>query len=197
MSTCEKCSHRFTGQKCPRCGGSPVLTRSQANDAVRNYIWAMFSGLLGTLLVTYRYSLVDPDPPLVLCLVVFFIPVVVHIVLVLRKSLSARFELLRTTSKWSGAAMLALALFLFLNGALDRFPATEIRSIVTRKSASHGRGGPTYYLTVSPSWRPQRSGERLRVNKATFDGVLTGDPVAIELHSGACGLPWVSRVTRQ
>lgn len=197
MSRCEKCSHRFTGDKCPRCGGSPVLTRSQANDAVRTYIWAMFAGLLGALLVTYRYPLVDLDPPLILCLVVFFTPVVIHIVLVWRKVLSARFALLRSAYKWSGAAALVLALFLFLNGALDRSPTTEVRSVVTRKSASHGRGGPTYYLTVSPSWRPSRSNERLRVTGTTFGSVQTGDPVTIDLHAGACGLPWFSRVSRQ
>jgi len=197
MPYCAKCSHSFVGKQCPLCGGPPVLTPKQVNEALKNYAWLILGGLGGALLVTYRFPLLDMNPALMICLLVFLAPILTHLILALRKQASSRLEILRRTYKWAGVALVGITVMLFLNGALDRFPSTEVRSFVTRKSASHGRGGPSYNLTVSPSWRPGREDERLRVSGATFSSVHTGEAVLIEVHRGTFGLPWFSRVTPQ
>jgi hypothetical protein len=195
MSYCAKCFHSFNGKRCPLCGGHPVSTWGQMNDATKRYVYLNIAGLAAALLLTYRYPLLDTDTVLLTCLVVFFLPLLLQIVLAVRKQVATHFESLRAAYKWAGIASAAIAMLLLLNGALDRHSCSQVRSSIIRKTASHGRGGTSYYLTFSPSWRHGHNHEKLRVNRATFDSVRDGEPVAIDIHSGALGLPWFGKVT--
>jgi len=195
MSYAAKCSHSFAGKQCPLCGA--VLTPAEVNEALKKYSWLILAGLLGTLLATFRFPLLDLGPVMLICLLIFFVPILAHIMLALAKRTSSKMEVLRRTYKWAGALLLAIAAVLFLNGALDTANPTKVLSFVVRKAVSHGRGGPSYHLTVSPSWRPGREDEQLRVSRATFVSASRGESVAIEIHPGKFGLPWFGRVTPQ
>jgi len=93
------------------------------------------------------------------------------------------------------AVVLAIcAAFLFLNGALDKYPSVQAQTRVARKSVTRGRGGPSYSLIVTPSWRNGRADERLEVSGATFSMVRTGEPVLVIVHRGMFRLPWFSSV---
>ena len=195
MPVCATCASSYEGSHYPACGGPPNLSLKQINKALNKYVLVLLGGLVGSLVVTHVYPLLDVDPTLLICLLVFFAPIVVHLVFAGRKRLAENLERLKSAYKWTGVVLLVIVMLLFANGALDRAPSEEVLATVIRKSVTRGvRGGPSYHLIVSPSWRPGREEEKLQVNGATFSGVRTGTAVAIELHRGAIGLPWFSKV---
>ena len=175
-------------------GGAPALTSKQVNQALKNYSWAILGGLGVSFFTTLRYPLLDTNPILFICLLVFFAPLLAHMVLAIRKRLASNLDLLRTVYKWAGVFLVAIAALLILNGVLDNSPSEEVHATVVKKSVSRGRHGTTYSFTVSPSWRPGRSDESLKVSRATFASVQTGQSVAVVTHHGALGLPWYGRV---
>ena len=195
MAHCLNCNRSFAGKHCPNCGGPPALTPAQINDALKVHTWLDLGGLFGILIVTWRYPLLDQDPLLVAALLLFFAPLLTYIFLAVRKRAAANLELLKRVFAWSVGILLGLVFFLLINGALDGHPAAVESSVVVRKSASHGRGGTHYTVTVSPSWRPGRSNEKLPVSGEAYSAVHMGKSVVIEVHAGALGLPWFSSVS--
>jgi hypothetical protein len=192
---CNHCSRSFTGKRCPLCGGPPAHTPAQVDAVVKLDFWLMLGGLAACILISYRYTPLDLNPIMAVCLPLMLIPMTVHIVLAVRKRAAEHLPLLKNLYHYCGAFLVLFAVFLFVNGALDRTTTPEIRSVVLRKSVSHStKGGVTYYLTVN-SWRPGKSTEHLRVNGRTFSSVHEGESVAIQVHSGAFGVPWFGRVT--
>lgn len=197
MSYCHHCSHSFSGRHCPLCGVPPAHTPAQVDEALKSDFWLVFGGLAAGILTSYRYTPLDLNPIMAVCLLFMLTPMTVHIVLAVRKRAAEHLQLLKTLYRYCGAFLLLFAAFLFLNGALDRTTTPEMRSVVLRKSISHStKGGVTYYLTVN-SWRPDKNTESLRVNVATFSCVHEGEAVGIEAHSGAFGVPWFGRITPQ
>jgi len=175
-------------------GGAPALTRKQVNQALKNYSWPILGGLGVSFFTTLRYPLLDANPILFLCLLVFFVPLLTYLVVTIRKRLPSSLDLLKTVYKWSGVLLVAIAVLLLLNGILDSSPAEEVHATVVRKFVSSGRHGTTYSVIVSPSWRTGRNEESLKVSRATFASVQTGQSVAVTTHHGALGLPWYGGV---
>jgi len=195
MAHCPNCNHSFTGKLCPNCGSPPALTPAQINQALKTRIRLGIAGLFGILLVAWRYPLLDQDAIFAAALFLIFAPILMYLFLAIRKRAAANLELLKRAFGWCGGALVALVLLLWINGALDGHPSTLESSVVVRKSVSHGRGGTHYTVSVSPSWRPGRSKEKLPVNGETYSTVYMGKTVAIEVHKGALGLPWFSSVS--
>ena len=175
-------------------GGPPALTRKQVNQALKNYSWPILVGLGVSFFTTLRYPLLDANPILFICLLIFCAPLLTHMVLAIRKRLPASLDLLKTVYKWSGELLVTVAALLLLNGVLDNSPSEEVHGTVVKKSATRGRHGTTYSFTVSPSWRAGRNDESLKVSRSTFASVQTGQSVAVTTHRGALGLPWYGRV---
>lgn len=194
MPHCLTCALSFKGNQCPRCGGAPALTPKLVNQALKNYSWPILVGLGVSFFTTLRYPLLDANPILFICLLILFAPLLTHMVVAIRKRLPSSLDLLRIVYKWAGVLLAAIAALLLLNGVLDNSPSEEIHATVVRKFVSQGRHGTTYTLIVSPSWRPGRNDENLKVGHATFSRVQTGQSVAVATHRGALGLPWYSRV---
>lgn len=194
MPVCAKCARSFDGSYCPVCGGPPNLSLKQINKSLNKYVLVLVGGLFGSLVATHVYPPLDMNATMLICLLVFFAPIVVHIVLAVRKLLASNLERLKSGYRWTGGILLAIVALLFANGALDNSPSQQVVATVIQKSVSRGRGGGSYSLTVSPSWRPGREDERLQVSGATFSSVHTGQPVAIEVHRGAIGLSWFNKV---
>ena len=195
MAHCSNCKQSFTGKLCPNCGSPPALTHAQINKALNRHVWLIMGGLLGTIVATWRYPLLDQDRILWLALSLFFAPILIYLVLAVRKRAGANLKLLRKTFTWAGGAMVVLVFLLLVNGAFDTHPPSIENSVVTRKSVAHGRGGTYYTVRVSPSWRTGREEEKLSVGGRTFAAVSIGQAVAVEVHPGALGLPWFTSVT--
>jgi hypothetical protein len=195
MAHCSNCNRSFTGKLCPKCGSPPALTPAQINKALNRHVWLILGGLFGTIVATWRYPLLDQDPVLGLALFLFFAPILIYLVLAVRKRAGTNLKLLRKTFTWAGGAMVALVFLLLVNGAFDTHPSSIEDSVVTRKSVAQGRGGTHYTIRVSPSWRAGREEEKLSVNGRTFVAVSIGQAVAVEVHPGALGLPWFTNVT--
>jgi hypothetical protein len=85
MAHCSNCNRSFTGKLCPKCGSPPALTPAQINKALNRHVWLILGGLFGTIAATWRYPLLDQDPVLGLALFLFFAPILIYLVLALRK----------------------------------------------------------------------------------------------------------------
>jgi hypothetical protein len=197
MDHCPNCNHSFAGKRCPICGGPSDLTPRQINDALRMYMFLNFGGFFGIFLLTWPYRLLDQDPILAASLSLCFAPMLTHLFLAISKRASANLELLKRAYGWSGAASIALALLLLMNVALDGHAPELETSAVVKKSASRGRSGMRYTVILSPSWRPGRGAEKLRVNEQAYASVRVGEPVAVEVHAGTFGLAWYAGVRPQ
>jgi hypothetical protein len=92
--------------------------------------------------------------------------------------------------------LLAMALLLIGNGALDKSPAAQISAkVFDRNFRTRGRmSGQRYHLMVTPSWRPHREYESLAVSSDVYAKTRVNDTVSFDLHSGFFHLPWYDDV---
>ena len=133
----------------------------------------LIPGLLGIMAATYVYPLLHGNLLLATCLVVFALPILLHIVLGVRHRLSANYGLLRKAYTFAAISAALFAALFYLNGALDKSRVAQIRSVVVRRSVSHGHTGTVCSLFVS-SWRPGRSEERVEVSERVFGSSAQG-----------------------
>ena len=103
MAHCSNCKQSFTGKLCPKCGSPPALTPAQINKALNRHVWLILGGLLGTIFATWRSPLLDQDPVLGLALFLFFAPILIYLVLAVRKRAGTNLKLLRKTFTWPAA----------------------------------------------------------------------------------------------
>jgi hypothetical protein len=156
MQRCSKCEQIFDSELCPVCAkGAPdsAQTRQKINESLKKFSVVLVAGLFGILLAVRLYPPLDMNPVMGIALVWFFIPVVVHISLSVRKRLGSHTALVRKIYAWVGVGLVMFAAFVFLNGALDKYPPVQAHARVARKSASRGRSGTSYSVIVAPSWR--------------------------------------------
>jgi hypothetical protein len=166
-----------------------VAAARAVNKELQKYSYPLLAGLLGMLAATHYYPPLDSDPLLIVGLCVFFLPIVMHVVIAARKRLSTNSGRLRTAYIYSGGFLTLLGALMLLNGALDASPVASVRTSIIRKSISRGRSSTTHTLVVS-SWRPDRSQEKLEVSRQTYQSVLLGEPIDVEVHGGFFRLPW-------
>ena len=95
MPDCAKCHHSCSGANCPLCGSPAPLTWKEMNRATRAYTWMNFGGFVASILIDYRYPLLDLNTILLTALAVFLVPFLLQIVLMVTKQASTRFALLR------------------------------------------------------------------------------------------------------
>jgi hypothetical protein len=86
-----------------------------------------------------------------------------------------------------------IALVFLLNGGLDRFPPSEVRTTVVRKTVATVKG-TKYHLIVS-SLRPDSSQEDFTVDPDVFHHTIVGKTVTVELHKGFFGVPWAGNIS--
>lgn len=163
------------------------------NRNLRNYELVLIGGMIGVLFSARAYPVLDWNLIVGFSFALFVGPILFHVWFINRGRVPSRVDLARGVFKWIAIAMVGFASLLFVNGALDRFPPVQVSSQVIAKSAHTGRGGPDYSFTVSPSWRGKQD-EHLRVSRATFSIAQVGDPIILDVHRGAIGIPWFSNV---
>jgi hypothetical protein len=194
MPKCTKCGTRFHGARCPACGESAPISAKILNKQLEKYSYPLFAGFVGIIIADYAYPPLDENPPMILALCLFLVPILLHIVVSVRRRFLDSFSWLRLVYIYSGSAAIVIATVLGLNGMADFASARNVQTSVTRKYISSGRYSTSYHLVVS-SWRPGRSEEKLRVSGATYHATFVGEPVVVEAHRGLFALPWYGRVS--
>lgn len=101
-----------------------------------------------------------------------------------------------SAAKWLSLGSLCIPLVLLANGALDHSPIERHQQIVTRTILEHGRHGSTYYYLEVSSWRRGRTHEKVMVSERKYLDSTVGDPVVVETHAGALGIPLLVSVHR-
>ncbi len=97
---------------------------------------------------------------------------------------------------WLAIGCLFVPLVLLVNGAIDHSPVEQRRQVVIRKILQQSRkGGPYTYLELT-SWPANRAHEKVMVSERWYLQAKPGDPVIVETHGGALGIPLLASVHR-
>lgn len=176
-----------------RLGRKPRSGKGR-EKSLNRYSFLLVPGIFGGLLAWVIYPPLDAGPFVAFGLCVLFLPIILQLRSVARNRLNEDLGRLRTAYIYSSLALAILASMLLLNGRLDQSPRNIVRATVVRKTATGGKGGIQYVLTVS-SWRPARSTEDFYVSSLEFNRAAVGKAVRVELHSGFLGLSWSGNVS--
>jgi hypothetical protein len=167
---------------------------STRNARELRYIFWLVPGFLGSLLAYYLY------PPIIgdsrfrsLWLVGLFVLALVlpRLWNIVRKRPSDDMAF-PAACVFSSLAYALIALLFLLNGGLDRFPPSEVRTTVIRKVATVKQ---TKYHVIVSSWRPDKAEEDFTVDPAIFRRTVVGKTVTVELHKGFFGVPWSGNIS--
>lgn len=96
---------------------------------------------------------------------------------------------------WLAFGPALIALVVIANGTLDRAPIEQHRQVVMQKFISRGRS--TSYNIVFSSWRPDHSFERVSVSWEKYAQFQINDPVIVDVHRGALGIPWMGTIRKE
>jgi len=149
-----------------------------------------FAGFFGVIFATRAYSLLNKDLWLIFGLLT--LPIVVFLMYLRGKEKQGE-DIRRffPVTTWVAFIPLCAAVAFLANGALDRSPVEPHTAVVIKMESA--AKGATYRVQVS-SWRPGRSSEWLHVSKNVFVQFQVHDPITVEMHTGALGIPWVGTV---
>jgi hypothetical protein len=170
-----------TGTSEPQLGKRPTsgwISIPSAGNAGKGWNFIPLApGLFGSFFAYSLYPLLDGRYLLIGGVFVFFLLTAV----------------VPRASVFSGIALALLAVGLLLNGALDKFPPTGIKTTIIRKAMVTGHG--THYDVVVSSWRPGRSEEDFEVESGIYRRAAIGRPATVELHQGYFGVPWYGNIS--
>jgi hypothetical protein len=163
----------------PRDAGWIWLPSAQNGGKGWNFI-PLAPGLFGSYFAYSLYPLLDGRYVLIAVIFLFFVLTGV----------------VPRATVFSGFALALLAAALLLNGALDRVPATEVKTTVIRKAMVTGsqKYGTQYDVTVS-SWRPGRTEEQFKVDSSVYRRAVVGRGATVEVHEGYLGIPWHGNIS--
>ncbi|HTR47979.1 MAG TPA: hypothetical protein VMM16_11400 [Verrucomicrobiae bacterium] len=198
MPVCAQCQRPFDGDACPSCG-SRAESSPQGSWSFIWYAIVPIGGLIGALLTTIEYNLVEKTPITLACFLIGMIAVLPgsHYKWRRRPPSEAQAELVKKFYVRVGSVLVAVAVLLFANCALDsKSPAQFKASVVSKYSQKGYRGGDTYYLTVAPSWRAGRADEEVEVNPEVYATFRIGETVVVEVHGGLFHIPWYGAISR-
>jgi hypothetical protein len=194
MQTSSTSGIKLQLSKGPDDAGSSLSSTRDVWKSLNKYSLLLAPGILGGLLAYVIYPPLDQGPLVTFGLCVLFLPILLQLRSIVRKRLSEDVARLRTAYFYSSVALTMFALLLLLNGWLDRSSPSLMRTAVVQKTATSGKGGTHYVLTVS-SWRPDRRTEDFRVSSHEFSRAVVGKRVTVELHKGFFSLPWSGNVS--
>jgi hypothetical protein len=158
------------------------------------YILLSVPGVVVSLLPLGAYPPLDIRPVMGLMICLYLLPWTVYLFSILRKRAGNAAGLLRGVFIFSAVAVALLGASLIINGALDKFPQTELETKVVRKVVLNGRRATQYHIFVS-SWRPGRSQEDFNVVQQVFNRARVGKRLTVEVHHGFLGLPWYGKIS--
>jgi len=89
---------------------------------------------------------------------------------------------------WLAIVCLAVPMVLFVNGMLDRSPVEKHRQTIMHTVLDRGSKGNDFYYVECSSWRG-RSHEKMMISSRNYLKYRPGDPIIVETHRGALGIP--------
>jgi len=198
MPFCAKCQRSFDGDTCPFCGSGAESSPESARR-VGWYAILPLAGFMGAMLTAVKYEFVERTPIILACSFIFLIAVLPGSLYrgSRRPPPESQAQLIKKFYTRVGSVLVAVALLLFANCALDAKPPArfEVR-IVSKHSQSGSRGGETYYLTVAPPWRSGKTNEEIQVSLTDYVAYRVGETVVIEVHGGLFHVPWYGAISR-
>lgn len=193
MSLCAQCAREFEGLQCPGCGVDSFTLRKELNQKLSRYFYISLGVLIIELFFARVYPLLDSTAVALWSIVLVFLPVVPHIIVSKKNQVSANQDSLRRLYLGCGGALVLLALGTVANGAFDHSPTQTVSTTVAKKQISAGRRSKSYIL-VADSWRPGKDEESLTVSRSLYQTVKVGGSIVVDVHRGALGMAWYSRV---
>jgi hypothetical protein len=193
MPECAKCGTAFRGEHCPACGENAPFSEKMANKQLMKYTCPLITGFVGIVIADQSYPPLDENPPMILALCLFLIPILLQMVVTARKRLLNSFGWLRLVYIYAGSAAILGAALLGLNGLVDRAPVRQVQTSIVLKYITSGRYSTSYHIVVS-SWQSGKGQEKLRVNRNAYRAMYVGEPVVVEGHNGLFALPWYGRI---
>lgn len=157
-------------------------------------ILLMMPGVFASLMAMGTYTPMNSRPLMGIILGVFLLPFALQILSMVLRLSNGNSGIWRFFYTVSSVVLVLFAVLLFANGGLDQSKPTEVHATILGKSVIHGRRVTRYHLTVT-SWRQSGSNEGLDVSEKTFDRVVVGGSVSLELHLGRFGIPWRGEVS--
>ena len=140
-----------------------------------------------------KYPPLVPEPRELLFIAVSVFAVTAPLMFALRKKLMPWGEK-APAIMWGSILFMPLipifsgqAIFLIANGALDRSPSTEVRTVTVRVNYGKGVTLPSAADVLTPVF--------LDMTQTDHDNVEPGDSVRLAVKPGALGLPWISGYT--
>ena len=165
----------------------------RSNLALQLAPWA---GLWGIILVMRFYGPLDENLFYVIGIILSFLPLLATVFVHKRAARAVDVGSLVPVSTALALAPTLLALVLFVNGAMDHSSAETHSQVVIRKAISRGRYSDSYHVEYS-SWRANKSFEERDIPYEVYRQFQVGDPIAIDIHEGALGIPWMEPIHKQ
>jgi hypothetical protein len=156
--------------------------------------FAPLTGLIGTMIAILIYPPLDRSffwIALVLFLPSVFLSRYIQIKQKRGDDVSSFFPL----TNWLAFGPLCVAAVLLANGTLDHSSIELHPGVVTRKLVSRGKSNSYYFET--PSWRSNGSFEKLQVSYRLYTQFQLNDPIIVEVHRGALGIPWLGAIRKK
>ena len=198
MPYCAECQLSYDGDTCPLCGSCA----EPSPEGTWHFLWYAIlpiGGLIGAMLTTIKYNLVEATPIILACFFICLIAMLpgARYKRSRRPPPKDQVELIKKFYIRVGSVLVVVALLLFANCALDSKPTArfEVR-VVSKYSHTGSRGGSSYYLTVAPSWRRGKSDEDIPVSLSDYVTYRNGETVVIEVHGGLFHIPWYGAISR-
>jgi hypothetical protein len=170
-----------------------MATRRLVNKQLQKYSYPSFAGLIGVIAGTHWYPPLDGNRLAGWGACLLFLPVVGHVIYAVQKRLAENAEQLKKLYLGCGIALVLMALYTIANGALDNSQVQTVSTVVIRKNIYSGKSSTTHVVWV-PSWRPGKNEERLVVNRDVYGTLWVGEAIVVDVHPGAFGMPWYTRV---
>jgi hypothetical protein len=187
LPPCYKCGTFYEGNRCPAC----KARTEPIKKALYLYLGGLCSGFCGILLALVTYPpFYDHSLTPYLLPIAMVIPFATMIALEVWDQMERLAILAWLVFVLSGAVLPARAAFYFLNGALDKSPPVEVRTLVSNGYIDNGEDGPSYTLVVSIPWDQKQIETHLTVSRDTYSFAETGDSLRLAIYPGAFKTPW-------
>jgi hypothetical protein len=178
--------------------GDAFATQARHSTArpFRISLWVQLAPILGLLCFAFAmiaWRPLDDAPFYWTGLILFFLALLVmsYVQRQAKKGMDVSAFFPFTTWLAFGCALVALVIV--VNAKVDHSAVEQHQQVVTRKFVTHGRSSSNN-IEFS-SWR-NRPFEKISVSRQTYDHFQVNQPIIVDLHHGALGIPWIGAVHR-
>jgi hypothetical protein len=156
--------------------------------------WLQLAPILGLLCFPFAmmaWRPLDDAPFYWIGLILFFLSVLVMSYVQRQAKKGVDVNSFFPFTNWLAFGCALVALVVVINAKLDHSAVEQHQQMVTRKFVSRGRSASNN-IEFS-SWR-NRPFERISVSRQIYDQFQVDQPIIVDLHRGALGIPWIGAI---